>query len=141
MSSLIIVGNGGQGVRFMGNIFSKLLILKGYEVSAIYDYDAAMRGSDISGFIIFSKNRIENPIVDKADLLVVLAKTKLHFNSKEIVDFSEKEFPDKKLANMYGLGFLIKKFNLNVTDSELSEVLPTRGKEDNLKGIREGMKL
>lgn len=140
MSSLIIVGSGGQGVRFMGNIFSKLLILKNYEVSAMYDYDAAMRGSDITAFIVFSKERIENPIIDKADLLLVLAKTKLKFSASEIADFSEKEFSNKKLTNMYSLGFLIKKFNLNVSESELESVLPSRNKEDNLKAILEGMK-
>ena len=141
MSSLIIVGNGGQGVRFMGNLLAKILILKGYEVSAMYDYDAAMRGGDITAFIVFSKTSIENPLIDKADLLLVLAKTKLNFNSAEAVDFSEKEFPDKKLVNMYSLGFLLSKFKLDVTESELLEVLPSRNKEDNLKAIREGMKL
>lgn len=141
MNSLIIVGNGGQGVRFMGNLLSKILILKNYEVSAMYDYDAAMRGSDITAFIIFSTSKIENPLVDIPDLLLVLGKTKLKFNSRETVDFSDKEFSNKKLVNMYSLGFLIKKFGLNVSDSELESVLSSKNKEENLKAIREGMKI
>lgn len=156
MSSLIIVGSGGQGIRFMGNLLSKLLILKNYEVSAMYDYDAAMRGSDITAFIMFSESKIENPLIDVPDLLLVLAKAKVKFSGKEVVcdsavaldgavkiDFSsiaEKEF-SKKAINMLALGFLIKKFNIDVSESELLEVLPAKGKEENLKAVIRGMKI
>lgn len=141
MSKIIIVGSGGQGIRFLGNIFSKLLILKGYEVSAMYDYDAAMRGSDITAFIVFDKIKIGNPLISKADFLLVLDKTKLKFSAIEIADFSSKEFSEKRLANMYGLGFLIKKIGLNISDSEIVSVLPEKMKNTNFEAVKKGMKI
>lgn len=56
MIKLAIIGTGGQGIRLMGNILAECIMSKSFEVSAMYDYDAAMRGG-IQGYIIFQKQR------------------------------------------------------------------------------------
>lgn len=71
---LKIIGSGGQGVKFLSHMLGQILIFEGYEVSLIYDYDAAVRGGDILSELTFSKNKIANPFSKEIDFLIQLKK-------------------------------------------------------------------
>ncbi len=159
MGSIIISGTGGQGIRFMGNALARLLIANGYEVSALYDYDAAIRGGGIRAFISYQKQRIGNPVVGTSDIVLMLARSKSDiFGIETIADSSlaiempgckkidfkgaaEKTFSGSSMLNMVALGFLIKKLGLKHGRDLLKEAMPDKSFEENQRAIEAGFAL
>jgi len=103
MTKIILVGKGGDGIKFLGKAFGKYLIKLGFEVSLMFSYDAVMRGGDIIAFLIFDKNKIENPVIEKADLTIYLSKSNKNFKSKKILNFLGKD-----QTNMTAFEFVTK---------------------------------
>jgi len=155
---LAITGSGGQGIRLMGSILAEYLMSKSLEVSAMYDYDAAMRGGGIQGYIIFSKSRISNPIIETADLMLVLDKTKSKINAKRVImdesvnmllaaekipfsKISERMFSKKAMLNMVALGFILKIFGIGLDESLILAILPEKFGNENIAAIKAGYEL
>jgi Pyruvate/2-oxoacid:ferredoxin oxidoreductase gamma subunit len=90
MTKIILIGKGGDGIKYLGKAFGKYLIKLGFEVSLMFSYDAVMRGGDIIAFLIFDKNKIENPVIEEADLAIYLSKSDKNFKSKKNLKFLEK---------------------------------------------------
>jgi len=103
---IIIGGHGGQGIKFLSEMFCEMLIEEGYEVSLTLIYDAAIQGGEIYSNIVYSDKKIDNPVIDKADLVLLFSEMKQEFNSDNII---LKEFESNTIA----LGFLIKFFKLD----------------------------
>ncbi|MDD4878276.1 MAG: 2-oxoacid:acceptor oxidoreductase family protein [Candidatus Nanoarchaeia archaeon] len=158
MAKLIITGTGGQGIKFMGNVLAEYLMLKGFNVSAFYDYDAAMRGGGIQGYLTFSKEKIINPLIDSADFLVVLDNSKYEFNAKKTIadsslnikegdikapfrETAEKMFSNKTMLNMVALGYLIKLLGIGMDEKMISGILPQKFIKENIAAIKAGFEL
>ncbi|SRR3989339_71213 len=109
---LIITGSGGQGVKFLAKQLADLLLEKNYEVSLMISYDAAMEGGEIYATLVYSKEKIENPLVEKADLLVELSKVKQEFEAEEKITLDQIPQDSFKRLNENVLDFLIGKLNL-----------------------------
>lgn len=117
-----IVGSGGQGVKFLSHMLGQILISKNYQVGLIYDYDAAVRGGDISSELTFSKNKIANPFSEEIDFLINFKKNGKEIKANQIFDFSDgilekvaiEKFGDKRLFNMIILGAILKILNIDI---------------------------
>lgn len=137
-----IFGTGGQGIRLMASILGKILTANDYFVSLKLEYDTAVRGGNISADLIFSKKEIDNPIIDKADILVSFtdetADAEETVNGKGFIELSKKEFNSSLFANMIALGFLLKRFKL---EADISEYLSNNFKKENLKAVNLGFSL
>lgn len=137
-----LLGTGGQGIRLMASILGKILTVNGYFVSLKLEYDTAVRGGNISADLIFSKQKIKNPIIDRADILINFtgetAEAEEIVNGKDFVEMSKKEFNSPLFANMIALGFLLKRFKLK---ADISEYLSNNFKKENLKAVDLGFSL
>jgi Pyruvate/2-oxoacid:ferredoxin oxidoreductase gamma subunit len=85
---IIIGGKGGQGIKFVSKKLANILIEKGFCVSLKFTYDAAIKGGDIFSNLIYSNKEIENPIIGKADLVVLLSSISENFESKKEIKVS-----------------------------------------------------
>lgn len=96
---IIITGTGGQGVKYLAEKTANYLIEKGFFISLILSYDAAIEGGDIYAQLIYSKEKIENPLIDKADILVEFSKVWKDFDAKKKITLEEieKQFPDGRI--------------------------------------------
>ncbi len=127
---IIISGTGGQGIKFLGKVLGEILVKLGYEVALTFDFDAAVRGGDSVAFLIYSKGKIDNPIIDTADLFVKLSSQSKDYPTEKRVDNVEGH-----PINMYALGRLLKELKLDISEDILRDCLPERNKENNLKVI------
>ena len=154
IKKISISGSGGQGVKLMSLLLSKIIAKLDYNVSLVFDYDSAMRGGGIDSFITYSDEKIGNPIIDKADIHVKLSESK-DIEATEVVcqkglcdgkeiDFKEiarNEFGNVIVVNMLGLGFLLKKLNIGLDKIDFEEILPERNKKQNIEAIKYGYNL
>lgn len=129
---IIISGIGGQGIKFSSIALGKILTQKNYEVSLSLTYDAAMSLGEIFSQIVFSKEKIENPLIEKADLLVLFSKSKKEFKSDKFLDFSNikipEEFEDRK--NIVFLGKLLKEIEIDLESVDWKNVFKKNFKEN-----------
>jgi Pyruvate/2-oxoacid:ferredoxin oxidoreductase gamma subunit len=134
---VIIAGTGGYGVKFLGTLLGKIL-MREYNVVVFFDYDAASRGGDIISYVVFSNDKIGNPTIDEADLLLKFDKTNKEVKGKEIIEFNHdcKGFK----PNMVGLGLLLNKLGIRVSKDELRSLI-TKDTENNIKGVELGLNL
>lgn len=155
IKKIFITGSGGQGIKLMSFVISKILSSSGYNVSLMFDYDAAMRGGIIDSLLTYSDQKIESPSIEKADVLVKLSENgeKIEYDDiicqKELCngnefDFKEiakKEFGNKLVMNMLVTGYLVNKLNFKLDEIDLNEILPDKNKNQNLKAIKYGYNL
>ncbi len=130
--SIIVYGEGGYGIKFMGHALGKLMIRLEKEVAITYSYDAAMRGGNITAFITISDKPVENPLPSHPDI-------KLELDSKSEFVKSAVSLGSKKLTGMVVMGFILKKLGISPEDSLLAEVLPENNREKNIDAIKKGM--
>ena len=72
---IIIAGFGGQGIMLTGYILGKAAaIYEGKEALFHESYGPEARGSSCKAGVIISDERIDYPIVENADVLVVLSR-------------------------------------------------------------------
>jgi len=131
---IAITGKGGQGIKLLGKILADLLLKKGYEIALVFDFDAAVRGGDSAAYLVYSEDKIENPIIDEADILIELAETSKQIKSKKKIGNIEG-----KPANMHALARVLKELGLEFREEEIAEALPERNREENLKVIMENL--
>ena len=159
IKKIILAGTGGYGIKFLGKVLAEFFMLKNYNVLLTYDYDAAMRGGEIIGYLIYGDEQINNPVIDEADVLLVLDKVKRKLVAKKLM--AEKFLCDKgecvgcnflheellvkgfrgngRNANMVAFGAVLQELGFDVSESELKEILPEKFFEKNLEDVKHGM--
>lgn len=151
IKKIFISGSGGQGIKLISLMLSKMLTKLDYNVSLVFDYDSAMRGGGIDASLIYSNEKIGSPLIEEADIHLKFSEGR-DITSKEIIcqeglcdgkqiDFKKlarNEFGNAIVMNMLGLGFLLKKLYIDLDTLDLKSVLPERNKEQNIKAIKYG---
>jgi Pyruvate/2-oxoacid:ferredoxin oxidoreductase gamma subunit/GNAT superfamily N-acetyltransferase len=159
-----IVGEAGQGIKLLSFSLAHILSQLGNEVSLNMEYDSAVRSGNISADLIFSENKIEDPIIDEADLLLKFARTRQWFPAKELIiddticgkkcidcavqcknrdQFGFKEdavskFGNKVFVNMIALGKILKYLGINIMLINIEDVLPPKFVDKNVQAIKYG---
>lgn len=70
--STIFAGYGGQGVMLMGYVLSHGAMAKGLNVTYIPAYGPEMRGGTANCTVIVSDEKIDSPVTDEPDVIVVM---------------------------------------------------------------------
>ncbi|MBW3003190.1 2-oxoacid:acceptor oxidoreductase family protein [Candidatus Woesearchaeota archaeon] len=163
IKKIIMVGEGGQGVKLLANALANILTTLDKNVTLTYSYDAAVRGGNITANLIFSDEKIDNPIIDTADILLMLSevpgfsakkmiveKSLLRegdenqtFDAEEVTEMplltiASERFGSPIFINMIALGHLLKKMDIDITQINLEKYLPERFIEKNVEAIRYG---
>lgn len=155
MGKVIVSGEGGQGVRVISHVMATLLANLGYQVTLLYDYDSAVRGAMSLAYLTFDKEPIANPVIDEADILLKLSDKAgvLHATktvcqtglcTDEEIPFSAlgvEKFGKEIFGNMIALGRLLALVHLDVSDEELTRVLPIKYREENINSVHFGYHL
>ncbi|MFH1638617.1 MAG: 2-oxoacid:acceptor oxidoreductase family protein [Candidatus Woesearchaeota archaeon] len=124
--AIIVSGQGGQGIKFMSTVLGKLFMSLGKEVAITFSYDAAMRGGNITAFISISDSAILNPLPENYDISV---------DSRQFVE-KAIALGSKTFTGMVILGSILK--SLDVMPDKVTEVLPERNREENIRAVRLG---
>ena len=75
--TLLAAGFGGQGVMVLGQLVAYTGIEEGRHVTWIPSYGPEMRGGTANCGVVLSDDEIGSPVVDKADVLVVMNQPSL----------------------------------------------------------------
>lgn len=153
---IILIGTGGQGIKLASKVLGDIFVFLGYEVSVMPKYDAPQRGGKIYTQIIFSDKKITNPIIDKADLTLLMSQIDFIPASKKyvadrslgnekyelcpIIETAEN-LGSKLSQNMVAIGILLKKLQIDIKKINYKKVLPTKFFEINKKAIVAGYNL
>ncbi len=70
--STIFAGYGGQGVMLMGYVLSHAAMAKGMHVTYIPAYGPEMRGGTANCTVTVSDEKIDSPVTDEPDIIVVM---------------------------------------------------------------------
>lgn len=154
IKKIFVSGSGGQGIKMMSFMLSKIISSFDYNVSLVFDYDSAMRGGGIDAFITYSNEKIESPMFEEADIHLKFSESR-KLSSKEIIcqtgfcngkqinfkEIARKEFGNNIVMNMLGMGFLLKKINIVLNKINLEKILPKRNKSQNIEAIKYGYNL
>jgi len=152
MRKVIISGEGGQGVRIISHTLATLLANLGYEVSLLYDYDSAVRGAMSVAYLTFGKEPIANPVIQEADILLKLSNKADGFRAEKTVCqtglCTDEEIPFGRLgiekfgkeifANMIALGRLMSLVGVEVSEEELTQILPLKYRAENINAVHFG---
>jgi Pyruvate/2-oxoacid:ferredoxin oxidoreductase gamma subunit/GNAT superfamily N-acetyltransferase len=159
-----ILGEAGQGVKLLSYTLASILAQLGHEVSLNLEYDAAVRGGSINADLIYSEQKIENPIIDEADVLIKFTKNREWFPAKALVideSFCDSEsltctiqshkgtsygfenvaislFGSKLFINMIALGRILRYIGINILLLNIADILPKRSLEKNLEAVKFG---
>lgn len=159
-----IVGEAGQGVKLLSLTLASILAQLGNEVSLNLDYDAAVRSGTISADLIYSDLKIENPIIDEADVLIKFTKTREWFPAKALVideslcdteslecsikssegtlygfeNVALSKFGSKIYINMIALGRILRYIGINILLLNIKDLLPSKSVEKNLEAVKYG---
>ncbi|MFC1617824.1 2-oxoacid:acceptor oxidoreductase family protein [Patescibacteria group bacterium] len=155
-AKIIVSGTGGQGVKSLVNILGDLLIQADYDVSVLVNYDSASRGGTIYAYVVFDKDKVENPIVDEADFLLELAKTPQEFQAKQNIcaqdvnsdadnyDFfglGQEKFGKPIYGNSIALGTLLAYLEADLSKFDIRKAMPKKLPDDNVDAVQAGYKL
>lgn len=72
MKKFIFAGFGGQGMLLIGKFVAMASMLDGKHVSWLPSYGPEMRGGTANCSVIVSDKDVASPLVDKADVIVVM---------------------------------------------------------------------
>lgn len=152
LRKIVISGEGGQGVKLMAHVLAGVLAEFDNNVAIDYEYDAAVRGGNITAKIVYSSEQIKNPVIEDADVFLKLSRQGSDFKAKRMVCekgvCTEEEIPFKQLAleqfknpkamNMIALGRLLKILEVNIDAVDLTKKLPSKFVEQNVEAIKYG---
>ncbi len=155
MKQIMVSGVGGQSVRVISHALALALQQLGYYVTLLYDYDSAIRGGKIVAYLKFAEEPIDNPHIDKADILLMLAdKEKGLVAQKTVCDSglcTDEEIPFGQLGverfgraifgNMIALGHLLRMVDVDIEKFDLRKSLPKAMQDDNVRAVRAGYDL
>ena len=150
---IIINGVGGQGVIFLSEILSKVILKKGLSVKISETFGMAQRGGSVISFLKIGDYSSPLIIPKDGDILICLHKDELengkfylkenglvYVNSDEYFNATELalKYNNPKMTNIIFLGYITndKKFPFN--KEEIMEVLPDKSKEFFEIGYKEG---
>jgi len=159
-----IVGEAGQGVKLLSFTLAQILSQLGNEVSLSLNYDASVRGGNISSDLIYSDRPIENPLIDEADVLIKFTRTREWFPAKSLVidesiceeealscsirdrhgtlygfeDVAVSVFGSKVFINMIALGRILRYIGINILLLNIKDVLPRKSLEKNFEAVKYG---
>ncbi|MCD6539306.1 MAG: 2-oxoacid:acceptor oxidoreductase family protein [Candidatus Omnitrophica bacterium] len=133
---ILIAGFGGQGIMFLGKILALSAVQEGKRVTFIRSYGAEMRGGTANCMLRISNREIASPVFEKATLVFImnqpswekfkkkieeggfiflnssLVKKEIRRNKIKVRKVPLNELALKagslKIANIVGLGFLLK---------------------------------
>ena len=71
-TEMIAAGHGGQGVLELANWFAYFYLVKGWHVAYTPSYGPETRGGKVKCYVVVSDERIDSPVVEEPDLLVVM---------------------------------------------------------------------
>jgi len=71
-TEMIAAGHGGQGVLELANWFAYFYLVKGWHVAYTPSYGPETRGGKVKCYVVCSDERIDSPVVEEPDLLVVM---------------------------------------------------------------------
>lgn len=144
IKKIIISGKGGDGVQFIGMLLSKTAISLGLSSTLIKSYGPEARGGRSTVFIVISDEKIGNPVMKTADVLIA-------FDDESLDVWKDKvrlTLGTRGVNNMFALGILLNRLNvpglvpestINVMKKEISSKYSNLF-EDNVKKINEGYK-
>jgi Pyruvate/2-oxoacid:ferredoxin oxidoreductase gamma subunit/GNAT superfamily N-acetyltransferase len=161
-----ILGEAGQGVKLLSFTLASILARLGHEVSLNLEYDSAVRSGKISADLIYSDVKIENPIIDEADILIKFTKNRDWFPAKALVidesicedgaiECSVKSshgtyygfenvalslFGSKVYINMIALGRILRYIGINILLLNIRDLLPPKFIEKNMEAIKYGFR-
>ncbi len=147
---LKIIGSAGQGIKTQSLMLGKILASKGYDVCVSLDYGTNVRSGRISSDVIFSQQRVRNPVIDRPDLAVIMSQAKKEdfpgsrILSNEDIDFesiSFEMFSKVQFANMISLGMVMSKLGLSIEDIDIETHIPNKFRQENILAIKEGFRL
>ena len=73
-TKIFISGFGGQGVVLAGNILAYAALNENKKIMGMVSYGAEMRGGASSSSVIISEDEIDCPIIEKADISIILSQ-------------------------------------------------------------------
>jgi len=133
MTKIIIYGNAGQGVKLVSIILANILQNQGYQIALSHRYSSLVRSGESNAYLIFSKDKIENPLVEDADFEYDLNKTDLQVKLL-------KKFDSPRMMNMVLLGVVLNDLKIKVVSEDIKKFLPKKLIEENLSAIMKGYK-
>ena len=160
-----IIGEAGQGIKLLSYTLASILAKLGHEVSLNLEYDSAVRSGTIISDLIYSETRIENPIIDEADVLLKFTRTRQWFPAKNLIideticgkkctqcaikcythgdqynftDQAVTKFGSKLFINMIALGRVLKYIGINIMLINIEDVLPPKFIDKNIEAIKYG---
>lgn len=163
--TIIISGEGGQGVKLIGQILGKILAGLGYEVSVDYAFDTAIRGGKIDAYITYSDQKIDNPMIEEADYHIRLSTLaedgrgrmticdaelcrqekcdaeKCRITNLPFRKAAVEKFGNRILMNMIVLGKILQLLDIDIDKLELERILPPKMLEQNIEVLRYGFNL
>jgi Pyruvate/2-oxoacid:ferredoxin oxidoreductase gamma subunit len=155
MKRIVFTGVGGQSVRVISHVLALALKELGYEVALLFDYDSSIRNQRITAYLTFDQKRIENPMIDQADILVRLhEKGDQLIAQKTICDtglctdeevpfgtMGVEKFGQAIFGNMVALGRLFRLIDIDISHIELEKLLPKSYLKENMRAIQLGYDL
>ena len=75
----ILAGHGGQGVLELANWLAYFNLVRGRHVAYTPSYGPETRGGKVKCYVVSSEERIDSPIVEDPDILVVMNRPSLDF--------------------------------------------------------------
>jgi Pyruvate/2-oxoacid:ferredoxin oxidoreductase gamma subunit/GNAT superfamily N-acetyltransferase len=159
-----ILGEAGQGIKLLSHTLAQILSQLGNEVSLSVNYDASVRGGNISADLIYSDSPIQNPLIDEADVLIKFTRTREWFPAKALIidesfcqdgtvscslksrqgtlygfeDVALSVFGNKVFINMIALGRILRYIGINILLLDFKDLLPQRSLEKNFEAIKYG---
>ncbi|MEA2056464.1 MAG: 2-oxoacid:acceptor oxidoreductase family protein [Patescibacteria group bacterium] len=135
-----IFGEGGQGVQFMADTLIRYLAKLGFYATFLPEYDAAVRGGQITAEVAFNQKQTPCPQDtefnaifclsgnEKTDGLVVDKK----FQLSDLLD------KDETYKNTRVLGQIISFLELPFNKEAILAALPDKRKDSNYQLVKEG---
>lgn len=159
-----IIGEAGQGIKLLSYTLASILSQLGNEVSLNLEYDSAVRSGTVIADLIYSENKITNPIINEADILIKFKETRQWFPAKQLIidelicgrkciDCSVKcnakdqfsfqteavqKFGSKMFINMIALGRILKYIGVNIMLINMEGLLPPKLVDKNVSAIKYG---
>jgi len=130
-TKIALEGRAGQGIKLLGYVLAHILADGGYQVALTSEYDAFARAGKSSSFVVFSKEPIENPIVEKPDY-------EYDLNNEDLQNELLSKNPDQKALNMTLLGKILKELGIKWSEIEIRKYLPKKRLQENLSAIKRG---
>jgi len=159
-----ILGEAGQGIKLLSHTLAQILAQLGNEVSLSVNYDASVRGGNISADLIYSDLPIQNPLIDEADVLIKFTRTREWFPAKALIidesfcdegalscsikssqgtmygfeDVAVSVFGSKVFINMIALGRILRYIGINIVLLNFQDLLPKRALDKNFMAVKYG---